>query len=622
MLYIIGSNLESQYSLATKDMRELLDANLDLNNTTVYICAGGTKNWHSLDLASGEMAIYQLTSTGLKRLTQPRQISMGRPATLTSFLSFCRERTAADKYVLILWDHAGGPIIGYGEDEAHENEGMSLHDLASAIQSGGFGGRKKLEAVIFDVCLMGNLETAAFMSPYAEYMLASEDSAPGNGLDYSKLSSTALTKDDTVTWLEILADRTVNEFYKYHPDSVTLSVYDLSIISEVTAEMNKLFAGSFTKDSLVAISRRVTGVRHVDHDSFVFDLYDLYGFAVSFGLEGRGLQRALSRLIIAHYGNPESLGLNGLSFYFPLANSDTKQAFVQRYKQFADSGYLVNYYQFLLSYVQNVRGVFGKSLPPLEKRALGGSGAENQHNEPSVTVQSNVSVSNSIELVEKGLLFEVPLDPELLNSFVQSYYLILRKDGQDVYRLVEQGHGLVLSEKGVLSVTLMDHVRMISGEDGQMQILPFIESERGESYLKGGTRLLRRRIRDVQMMTGRVIHNQETPSGHMMSLSPFTDSPMMMRVDETLEKEDCLTPVYQVRRLTLDNNGEPLPFYFWKEEDTGVVYGKEFVVGKDGPHIAFLPCGSDAEYYVQICVEDVYGVTYATSLTPLNKKED
>ena len=357
----------------------------------------------------------------------------------------------------------------------------------------------------------------------------------------------------------------------------------------------------------------------MDHDSFVYDLYDLYGFALSNGNEGRQLQKAIDKTVIAHYGNKESNGLNGLSFFFPLNNSESKQYSVQTYKEIAAHGYLNNYYQFLVSYVKNVRGISGKSLPPLTKKVLG---AENQHNEPSVVVTKNVPVSNAIQLAKKGLRFEVSLDSELINSFVRSYYLILRKASQNIYYLVEQGHGLELSEKGVLSVTLEDHIRVISGEDGKTQILPFVESERGQNYLKGGTRLLRRRASNVKLLTGRIIHNTDKPSGFIASLSPFDYSPMVMKTEETIEPEDCLTPVYQVRIITMDANGEPLPFFFWKEENSGIAYGREFIVGNGGPRISFIPCGTDEEYYVQICVEDVNGVTYATSLAPLNKKED
>ena len=41
MFYVIGSNLESEKSLASKDLTELQNAHLDLDNTIVYVCAGG-----------------------------------------------------------------------------------------------------------------------------------------------------------------------------------------------------------------------------------------------------------------------------------------------------------------------------------------------------------------------------------------------------------------------------------------------------------------------------------------------------------------------------------------------------------------------------------------------------
>lgn len=620
MIYMIGSDLESEDALATDDLKELLETELDPAATTVFICAGGANNWHELNLGSGEMAYYRLEGKGYTCLTNPRNVSMGRPATLSAFLKYCKKNSDAQIYDLILWDHGAGPIYGYGNDESHNKEGMTLPQLASALKSAGFGPGNKLELICFDACVMGSLETVAYLSPYADYMLASEDVMPGYGLDYTKLDGNLLKQASSFKWIDRFASGTVNEFYKRYSISVTLSVYDLTRLRYVTAELNNLFNRKFTKDECVALSRRVSGVKHVDHNGFIYDLYDLYGFADSLGSQAKPLQDALGNLIRVHYANNAARGFNGLSFYFPLNNSKTKQYSVSQYKAFSGSG-LGNYYNFLASYIQKIRGIFGAPLPPLVKKALGGKTPEDQHNEPNVEVQDNVPVANAVVPAERGLRFEVPLDAELLNNFVRSYYLILRKDDADKYILVEQGHGLDLSDDGILSVTLTDRIRMLVGSDGQTQVLPFTESERGQGYLKGGTRFLRRREHDIRMMTAGLLIDAEKPEGQVISLSPYSDNPMMAMTNDVPQPDDYLTPIYEVRQITTDDSGEVLPYYFWAEADTGVMYGRELKVGENGLQIVQAPCEEGAVYCVQMCVEDVYGVTYATALSPLNVTE-
>lgn len=620
MIYMIGSNLETDDESATNDLKELQETQLDLSATTVFVCAGGANYWHGLSLGPGEMAYYRLNEKSYTRLTKPRNISMGRPTTLTEFLKYCKKNSDAQIYDLILWDHGGGPIYGFGMDEAHKDEGMTLPQIASALKSAGFGPSKKLELICFDACLMGNLETVAYLSPYADYMLASEDSMPGPGMDYSKLDGQLLKQDSAFKWIDRFASGTVNEFYKRYSSSVTLSVYDLKALSRVTSELNNLFNRKFTKDECVALSRRVSGVKHVDHNTFIYDLYDLFGFTASLGSQAKQLQNALGNLVRAHYANDAARGFNGLSFYFPLNNSQQKKYSVSQYKAFSGSG-LGNYYSFLTSYIQKIRGIFGMPLPPLVKKALGGKTPEDQHNESNVEVQDNVPVSNAVVSAPKGLRFGVPLDAELLNNFVRSYYLILRKDDADKYILVEQGHGLDLSEDGILSVTLADRIRMIVGSDGQTQVLPFTESERGQGYLKGGTRFLRRREHDVRMMTAGLLIDAEKPEGQVISMSPYSDNPMLAVTDDVPQPDDYLTPIYEVRQITTDDNGEVLPYYFWAEADTGVMYGRELKVGENGLQMIQAPCEEGVEYFVQMCVEDVYGVTYATALSPLNVTE-
>ena len=47
MIYMVGSNLESRYGNATKDIAEIDKANLSYNNYNVVVYTGGSMRWVS-----------------------------------------------------------------------------------------------------------------------------------------------------------------------------------------------------------------------------------------------------------------------------------------------------------------------------------------------------------------------------------------------------------------------------------------------------------------------------------------------------------------------------------------------------------------------------------------------
>ena len=67
--------------------------------------------------------------------------------------------------------------------------------------SGGGAEAKDMELVGFDACLMGNLETAKAMAPYAHVMVASEELEPGAGWNFTPMLQT-LAKSPKMSGIE------------------------------------------------------------------------------------------------------------------------------------------------------------------------------------------------------------------------------------------------------------------------------------------------------------------------------------------------------------------------------------------------------------------------------------
>ena len=117
MIYMVGSDLESNYYAASSDINEMLTSNFDDENINLLIYTGGSKKWHTDVISSEENAIYRVKSTGLEKLESYSRTSMGDPNTLVDFINYAYKNYKAEKYSLIFWDHGGGPIYGYGYDE-------------------------------------------------------------------------------------------------------------------------------------------------------------------------------------------------------------------------------------------------------------------------------------------------------------------------------------------------------------------------------------------------------------------------------------------------------------------------------------------------------------------------
>ena len=64
MLYIVGSDLESDAALATAELLEMEDANVDLSAYRIVVYMGGANNYYNDYVKTGENAILSLTENG------------------------------------------------------------------------------------------------------------------------------------------------------------------------------------------------------------------------------------------------------------------------------------------------------------------------------------------------------------------------------------------------------------------------------------------------------------------------------------------------------------------------------------------------------------------------------
>lgn len=183
--YICGSNLESDYGAATKDIQEMLNAKIPAN-VKVLIQAGGSNQWRNAVIKSGATNLLLYSSDGLQELVTAEDSDMGDAETVASFLQFGKDNFQADHRVFVFWDHGGGSVFGLCHDERTNNT-LSLNELRDAFAAVFDANTENppFEVIGFDTCLMATYETANTLYGYSHYMVASEEVEPGNGWQYT-----------------------------------------------------------------------------------------------------------------------------------------------------------------------------------------------------------------------------------------------------------------------------------------------------------------------------------------------------------------------------------------------------------------------------------------------------
>jgi hypothetical protein len=116
------------------------------------------------------------------------EINNGDPQTLVDFAVWAAQTYPAENYALILWDHGGTWVGGFGGDESTANhDGLNIPELDAALSLITEEMGQKFEFIGFDTCLMGQMEVFSILAHYANYAAAAEELEPGFGWFYTPL---------------------------------------------------------------------------------------------------------------------------------------------------------------------------------------------------------------------------------------------------------------------------------------------------------------------------------------------------------------------------------------------------------------------------------------------------
>ena len=336
LVYLCGTDLESQNGMGTSDLKEMASAKFG-KNVNLIVYTGGCRRWRNQVVSSSVNQIYQIQDGKLYCLEKDMgSAAMTNPATLTAFIRYGAEHFPANRMCLIFWDHGGGSVSGYGYDEKYASSGaMSLAGINTALKNAG----QKFDFIGFDACLMATVENGIMLSQYADYMIASEETEPGVGWYYTNWLTKlgADTGMPTVEIGKIIADDFVAVCERQcRGQGTTLSVVDLAELqATVPSELT-----SFSRDTNELIQNNsyqtVSSARGKSREfaqSTRIDQIDLVHFALNMGTdEGKKLAKALQGAVKYNRTGGSMRNAYGLSIYFPYRKAGKLRQMVSTYQ--------------------------------------------------------------------------------------------------------------------------------------------------------------------------------------------------------------------------------------------------------------------------------------------------
>lgn len=321
MVYMCGTDLESKYKMASSDIEEMKSATLG-NNIDIIIYTGGCNSWQSNGISSSVNQIYQIKNGKLVNLvSDDGSKSMTDSKTLSDFIKYCNTNFPANRNELILWDHGGGSVSGYGYDEKYKSNGsMNLGGISQALKDGGV----TFDFIGFDACLMATAETAFMLDPYADYLIASEETEPGIGWYYTEWLN-KLDKNTSMPTVEIgkniIDDFVVRCDQKCNGQKTTLSIIDLAEFSNTVPDKLNDFAQSVSDKIVSNEYKQISNARYNTREfarSSKIDQIDLVNFSENVGTpEGKELSKVLKNAVKYNRTSSSITNAYGVSIYFP-----------------------------------------------------------------------------------------------------------------------------------------------------------------------------------------------------------------------------------------------------------------------------------------------------------------
>ncbi len=257
LVYMDGDNNLSRYS--SKDIKEMMGSGSDGAMNIVVL-------WDNDPSQDTQNAVerhgyYYVERGGVTLLKDTEEVNMGDPETAMEFIDYAVKNFPAEHYLWIWWNHGGAVdrmalMKGVCWDDTSSGDHLSETEQKDIMFYFKKKAGRKIDLVGFDACLMATAEIAYQYKDAASYLVASEQSEPGDGWDYTFLSkikaSPSLTARSVAKQILVYYK---NYYVKQDEEDVTLSVIYL-VHAGALARSLDAFAGAALSSGISAATYR------------------------------------------------------------------------------------------------------------------------------------------------------------------------------------------------------------------------------------------------------------------------------------------------------------------------------------------------------------------------------
>ncbi|HEY9069417.1 MAG TPA: clostripain-related cysteine peptidase [Candidatus Ozemobacteraceae bacterium] len=221
-----------------------------------------------------EVARERTKKIGSKLVANLGERDMGSRRELAEFLTWGVENYPAERFMAVIWNHGAGWVgISY-DDESGNN--LTIPDIVWACSQAKPALAKanpkhpKFDIIDFDACLMGMIEIAYELRDVCDFMIASEETEPGQGMPYQDtlrplretpgITPRMASKAMVAAYVKSFAAGGSQTTKTLGGAPVTKAAYDLSRIQP-----------------LVELVSRLGAALDANHDAYTQALIDEYG---------------------------------------------------------------------------------------------------------------------------------------------------------------------------------------------------------------------------------------------------------------------------------------------------------------------------------------------------------
>lgn len=525
MVYMNGSDLEGDYGAATADLWEMMDALKVMEqegkspSLHVVVEAGGSTRWELDEMDGVPYARFPLTGDGISSMESMEIRNMGDADTLTDFINYGVRSYPANHYGLILWNHGGGPVGGYGSDSHFDGDGLSLEEIREALGHSVMAD-SAFDFVAFDACLMGSAETAGWLDGYADYVIASPELEPQHGYDYRWMTALGDSLPPDMEWGEAVGRSMVEAYgacYASGTAPVAMSLLDMKeypafhevfhqYVDGIPEKLREELYGELGRDrmKMLAFGSRQAGgsLELVDVLEFLNACQRVYPDENAF----QTLKNRMRRLVAEQWAKGYPVNPSGLTIYLP---SGSNPYLSEELETYDTTGFCSAY-----------------------RRLTDGYAAY-------LARESGVEWGN-ISAHKDGTV-EISIAPEDASDVTGAYLAVFCPAGDDeYYYLLCTDSDVDIGVDGTLRAAPEDSYMGMKG-----QVLCLIETMNLDAY----TEYMAPVLYNGELCTMRIGFDEEHEDGQILSVTPAGQTSEAAKQIYELKEGDRVTPLYLVERM-------------------------------------------------------------------------